>query len=142
MEYLRSIDDIPELRNIRVPPGKYKSARSAKGRPRDPHTLIYDRHVVPVGHPRPNAHPQYAAFSPGAHLSSASHTHPLNRISADAALRGAQGVLPGTRPSQDRRLLADGGILAPLVYLQNLSPPRRHPFDEEALMAFQSGRAI
>ncbi|KAJ2930288.1 hypothetical protein H1R20_g6838, partial [Candolleomyces eurysporus] len=33
LERLRSIDDIPQLANLRVPPGKYKSARSAKGRP-------------------------------------------------------------------------------------------------------------
>ena len=33
LERLRSIDDIPQLANLRVPPGKYKSAHSAKGRP-------------------------------------------------------------------------------------------------------------
>ncbi|KZP34424.1 hypothetical protein FIBSPDRAFT_720022 [Athelia psychrophila] len=32
---LRSIDDILELARLTVPPGTYKSARSAKGRPRD-----------------------------------------------------------------------------------------------------------
>lgn len=30
----------------------------------------------------------------------------------------------------------DGQSLAPLMYLQNLAPPRRHPLDEKALMAF------
>ncbi|KAG2148734.1 Gti1/Pac2 family-domain-containing protein [Suillus bovinus] len=37
---------------------------------------------------------------------------------------------PGRAPPRD------GQSLAPLTYLQNLAPPRRHPLDEEALMAF------
>ncbi|KAF8893453.1 Gti1/Pac2 family-domain-containing protein [Infundibulicybe gibba] len=33
------------------------------------------------------------------------------------------------------------GILAPLRYLQNIPPPRRHPMDEEALKSFTPGLA-
>lgn len=98
LEYLRVVDDIPMLHSLHVPPGRYKSARSAKGRgARDPHITGYS----PGGaHGGP-----YAAFP----TPPISHPHPPN----------------------SSRL----GILAPLAYLQNLPPPRRHPFDEELLMS-------
>ncbi|ESK90894.1 hypothetical protein Moror_16480 [Moniliophthora roreri MCA 2997] len=64
LEYLRTIDDIPALSNLHVPPGKYITARTGKPR----------------------------------------------RSTAET--------------------------LAPLEYLENIPPPRRHPVDEEALMSF------
>lgn len=46
----------------------------------------------------------------------------------------AHGESPGALD-----VMRSGKILAPLVYLQNLPPPKRHPVDEEALMAFSPG---
>jgi len=79
LDYLRTIDEIPELASIHVPSGKYKSARSAK---------------VPKHH----------------------HTE---RMLAPAI---------GARPSFK--------ILAPLAYLENVSPRPRHPIDEKMVAAF------
>ncbi|KAJ8596581.1 hypothetical protein M405DRAFT_781353 [Rhizopogon salebrosus TDB-379] len=43
---------------------------------------------------------------------------------------------PPPEADRSRRAPPRGGqALAPLVYLQNLAPPRRHPMDEKALMA-------
>ncbi|KAE9393218.1 hypothetical protein BT96DRAFT_887396 [Gymnopus androsaceus JB14] len=97
LEYLHTIDDVPGLSNIRVPPGKYKSARSAKNG-------------------RPSTIPSYGPISMSPN-NGRNHNHQSDP----------------KPPSPSGKL---GDVLAPLAYLENIPPPRRHPLDEEALMSF------
>ncbi|KAH7924213.1 hypothetical protein BV22DRAFT_1165803 [Leucogyrophana mollusca] len=117
LDQLRTVSDLPELSRISVPPGKYRSARHHPTRPtRGPR----DDHIYyPLS-------PQYAPYPspPGLHI------QPFTRSPV-------RPFHPPHECSNPRNAQA----LAPLVYLQNLAPPRRHPLDEEALMAFQSGFA-
>jgi len=104
LDYLGTIEDSPELASLHVPPGKYKSARSSKGRPRD---LDYY-----PGDPTSQQIVYSSSYSPDS---------PHMRICG--------GTL-------SRRTIVDG--LAPLAYLLNIPPPRRHPVDEKALMSLNS----
>ncbi|KAK1222769.1 hypothetical protein PQX77_014378 [Marasmius sp. AFHP31] len=104
LDYLRTIDDIPTLANLHVPPGKYKTARSVKRRPES------GRDMMPYNLPHPVPYPSYSP-SP---------------------------TLEDRRPRSHSTSSHGSDILAPLAYLENIPPPRRHPLDEEALMAFSS----
>ncbi|KAJ7656658.1 Gti1/Pac2 family-domain-containing protein [Mycena rosella] len=111
VDYLRTVEDIPSLACLKVPP-IYKSARSAKGTGR---TRFAD-----------------TAFAPYLY-GAANNTRP----SHPAAYAPAGGYSPPTcviicGPLRDE-------ILAPLEYLENIPPTRRHPEDEKALMSFVPG---
>ncbi|TFK44294.1 Gti1/Pac2 family-domain-containing protein [Crucibulum laeve] len=111
LDYLRTIDDFPELASLQVPPGKYKSARSSKSRPpRDPPEVM-DRYSGTI--------PNYTMIS--------RVTRPLLIVDTH------------TRPMLSNNSHRVAEILAPLTYLQNIPPPPRHPMDEKALMSFTSG---
>ncbi|CAK5265384.1 unnamed protein product [Mycena citricolor] len=97
LDYLRTIEDIPCLSRLRVPPGLYKSARAGPGRIRN---RLADQPLTP--YPRP----------------------------------------PLSQPPDDTPIHVNGvfqKVLAPLEYLENVPPPRRHPLDEKALMSFFPG---
>ncbi|KAK7043224.1 hypothetical protein VNI00_008578 [Paramarasmius palmivorus] len=105
MEYLRTIDDIPALANLHVPPGKYTTARTGKAPRRatatsDP-SYNYPYHTT-VHRPYPTPTPTQPMVNRARSRSSSSET------------------------------------LAPLEYLENIPPPKRHPIDEEALMLFST----
>lgn len=136
---LRSVDDIPHLRNLLVPHGKYKSARSAKGRP--------DHIFNPESEPRNEYVPYESSQSPVLPPSASSpQHHPLSWPDSPSQ----QEYSPSSPrhihyPRQIRRGPGSSGssddnteCLAPLEYLQNIQPPRRHPMDEKALMCFSS----
>jgi len=105
---LRTVSEIPELARLDVPPGKYRSARHNPTR----HRVHRDEQGS-----RAPSHQQFAPYP--------SPTRMFNPV--------FQGTIPlgGDAP---RSLPRKGQTLAPLVYLQNLPPPRRHPVDEEILM--------
>jgi hypothetical protein len=148
VDYLRSIEDIPQLAALSVPPGMYKSARSAKGRPRDQQTheqhALYSSHVPqpqyagygvggqgsppPPGPPgfMPKLPPPGWAENPTFQHQQHHHHHTLHHVA---------GVQQGrTQPRADNVPKAVDA-LAPLAYLQTIMPPRRHPLDEQALMS-------
>lgn len=111
VDYLRTISDTPELASLEVPPGKYRSARhntSRAGRAAREEQATY-----------PVVHMQYAPYVSPARLSHDAYGPP--KIGP-----------PGDNHHDSTR---NGKILAPLVYLQNLPPPKRHSVDEEALMS-------
>jgi len=139
LEYLHTIDDVPGLSNIRVPPGKYKSARSAKngrpstipsygpismspnnGRNQWPYPPRYDLPTTPTYY-------NPAAIDPNRH-NAASRRDPIPQQTQQQ-----QSPVRSKPPSPSGKL---GDVLAPLAYLENIPPPRRHPLDEEALMSF------
>ncbi|KAH7909292.1 Gti1/Pac2 family-domain-containing protein [Hygrophoropsis aurantiaca] len=120
LDFLRTVSDLPELSRITVPPGKYRSARHHPTRP--PRGPREDHPFYPLS-------PQYAPYpSPP-------------RLLIQQSLTGST-----IQPSHDPHGCSDPRTgnpqaLAPLIYLQNLAPPRRHPLDEEALMSFYPGLA-
>jgi len=118
LDYLRSIDDIPELASLHVPPGKYKSARSAKGRPRDQQQNL-DRVSLTGAYVAHTPQPQYVPYTP-AHNSP--RTDDVGRRTTTSRVQP--------------RVVQPQGALAPLSYLQTMPPHRRHPLDEKALMSF------
>jgi Gti1/Pac2 family transcription factor len=148
LEYLHTIDDIQGLSNLQVPPGKYKSARSAKNG-RSSSNSLYDPLMV---NPFADSHyspypprrqlptiPTYynpAAIDPGRH-STPSRADSIPRYrshSQSPRSRHSPQLLERFKPRSSPEKPAE--ILAPLAYLENIPPPRRHPLDEEALMSF------
>lgn len=114
LDYLRTVSDIPDLARIDVPAGQYRSARhnpSKQSRAqREERSYSLAPQYAPYPSP-PRIVPQRVSGLP--HASSSPQ-----------------------RTDYSRRALPWGGqALAPLEYLQNLAPPRRHPMDEKALMA-------
>ncbi|TFK44307.1 Gti1/Pac2 family-domain-containing protein [Crucibulum laeve] len=137
IDRLRSIDDIPQLASLHVPHGKYKSARSAKGRP----DHIFNPETDSPEFSRLEYVPYAPRRSPSLKLSPSSH-HPLTWIESPPTdssqlnqKRPQRRRGPGSSASSDDSS-PDG--LAPLAYLQTIPPPRRHPVDEKTLMLFSS----
>ncbi|KAF9452787.1 hypothetical protein P691DRAFT_803513 [Macrolepiota fuliginosa MF-IS2] len=138
---LRSIDDIPHLRNLLVPHGKYKSARSAKGRPDhifNPESetefsrieyVPYRPGRSPVLPPSTSSPTQHAMSWPDSPSQDGSPP-PSDHLTYPRQMRRG----PGSSTSSDD----NPECLAPLEYLQNIQPLRRHPVDENALMRFNS----
>lgn len=125
---LRSIDDIPQLANLAVPHGKYKSARSAKGRP---------DHIF-------NPDAESSAFNPLEYVPYAPRTSTPPSTSPTYA---HGDTWPPETPTQEQHTprrpgsasttsSSDDGIrsLQPLHYLETTAPPRRDPADERILM--------
>ncbi|KAG1901856.1 Gti1/Pac2 family-domain-containing protein [Suillus fuscotomentosus] len=109
LDYLRTVSDLPDLARIVVPPGNYRSAR---------HNTSKHGRAQREERPHPFT-PQYAAY-------------PSSRVPVIQPPNDCLQSFDYSGRAQPR----DGQSLAPLTYLQNLAPPRRHPLDEEALMAF------
>ncbi|EKM80597.1 hypothetical protein AGABI1DRAFT_112366 [Agaricus bisporus var. burnettii JB137-S8] len=138
---LRSVDDIPHLKNLAVPHGKYKSARSAKGRPDHIFNPESDSEMSRI---------EYMPYMPGHSPTLAPSTSPSLHVrtwSDSPTQQEDSPSLPHVTlyPQQiqrgpDSSASSDDSpeCLAPLEYLQNIPPPRRHPIDEKALMQLNS----
>lgn len=137
LDRLLSIDDIPHLASIPVPPGRYKSARSAKGRP---------DHIFNPEMESSQGYSQleYVSYASPSRRSSpmateATLNRPLTWVDTSSLEKSRRHVprrrSPGSPVSSDDT--PESG-LAPLAYLQNIPPPRRHPIDEKTLMLFTS----
>jgi hypothetical protein len=125
VERLKCIDDIPQLANLQVPHGKYKSARSAKGRP--------DHIFNPELEASEYGHLEYVPYTPRA---VPSHS-PKESVWHKPGLHETRHIGPRRRPGWIGDSTSNDGngpaALAPLAYLENIPPPRRHPLDEKAL---------
>ncbi|KAL0576337.1 hypothetical protein V5O48_005635 [Marasmius crinis-equi] len=143
LEHLQCVDDLPHLASLPVPHGRYKSARSAKGRPE--HIYGADDHQ--------NSHVEYIPYTPKG-LSSPPPISPLKESSYSPKWQGrdqvhaayplghsspASPLSPMHSPERPRRNHPGAENLAPLVYLQAVSPPRRYPEDEKTLKLLASG---
>ncbi|KAJ7162118.1 Gti1/Pac2 family-domain-containing protein [Mycena filopes] len=165
VDRLSSIDDYPTLASLNVPHGKYKSARSVKGRP--DHIFNPDDSGGDSGEFA--QHLQYVAYDPAgsgsvsASASVSSRSTPSPRYTPRAMTWNGQPLSDRDRASSDPRGArqaemrggghrhtrgrslpesdadANGGALAPLEYLETMTPPRRHPVDETALKLFRAG---
>lgn len=111
---LRTVSDISELACLSVPPGKYRSARHNPAR----HRAHRDEQVN-----HPPSHQQFAPYPSPPRM-----FNPVFQGAVSLAVPGGDGHRD---PASFEK---KGQTLAPLIYLQNLPPPRRHPVDEEILM--------
>ncbi|KAF8629897.1 hypothetical protein AX15_003253 [Amanita polypyramis BW_CC] len=128
IERLKCIDDIPQLATLQVPHGKYKSARSAKGRP--------DHIFNPESDVPEYAHLEYVPYTPRPALSHSPKERTWHNSSHDVPYPAWGG--------SDSTSTDDGGPegLAPLAYLETIPPPRRHPLDEKALKLLSPARLL
>ena len=124
IDNLYTIDDFPELSSLQVPPGKFRSARCVKGRPKDTSENAgpYSSHQA--------RSPKYAPYL----ASNGQHPSPLDPPVWPKAPHGVtQGKLGGSRFSSN----PDGAqVLAPLAFLETTHIPKRHPIDDRALRSF------
>ncbi|KAG6808058.1 hypothetical protein H0H92_005559, partial [Tricholoma furcatifolium] len=104
---LRTVDDFPDLSSIKVPPGKYKTARAGNRRIASQGEFQIDS--PPYPYPMPPCH---GCGAPD-------HVYP----------QGPSSTSTLSSTTSD--------LLAPLEYLKAIPPSRRHPLDEEALMSFR-----
>lgn len=158
---LYSVRDITALASLSVPPGTFRSARSAKGRPRP---LEQTMHTVDTGrHPSPKRSspvsapytytrrqsplpPWSASSSPSSLSASRQVTIPDRAQGFDAvAHQPPQPYEPPVVESDFSWLQASPPVdttsnsadtLAPLAYLEHSHIPKRHPVDDRALRAF------
>jgi len=146
LEHLQSVDDLPHLASLPVPEGRYKSARSAKGRAEhafntdDPQeTRMEYISYTPKGtnSPTPSLSPlKESHYSPQRHGREPPYPpYPL----APTSLASPHTPTLICSPERPRRVRPGTENLAPLVYLQAVSPPRRYPEDEKTLKLLGSG---
>ena len=121
LDALRTIDDLPQLASLTVPPGKYRTARSVR-----PNRAYQGFDVIPssTGY-LTSKKLQSRRLSNGPENPVVDHFR-----SGHLERHHFTGL--GNRP----RTVYTADDLAPLAYLQNIPPPRRHPLDEKALMSF------
>ena len=127
---LRTVDDIPQLANLSVPHGQYKSARSAKGRP---------DHIFNSEAESAFARLEYVPYAPRASPPEPSpttlyHHDTWSDPSVREPITGRSNAL--SSKSDDHRNHRE--VLVPLSYLQDHTPPRRDPTDERVLMLLTS----
>ena len=124
IDNLYTIDDFPELACLQVPPGKFRSARCVKGRPKDT-----SENVGPYSSQQPRS-PKYAPYP----SSTAQPPSPLDPPAWPKAVQDfTQGKLGHSRFSST----PDGAqVLAPLAFLETTHIPKRHPIDDRALRSF------
>ncbi|KAF7315902.1 cAMP-independent regulatory protein pac2 [Mycena indigotica] len=149
IDRLNCIENYPALSTLRVPHGKYKSARSVKGRP--DHIFNPDDSTEELSSPS-TTQIQYVVYKPNAISSSRStpsppRSLPWNDGPTPPVHPRAIGIssqhhtrnrsLPGSRIASP--IPGENGFLAPLEYLQTVTPPRRHPMDETTLKLFKAG---
>ncbi|KAI0780243.1 Gti1/Pac2 family-domain-containing protein [Fomes fomentarius] len=128
LESLRTVDDIPLLTNIEVPRNCYVCARNNGVR----------RNARPIIAPEPMMSHIYDV-SP---TPSSSSTTSSDSDSPPYARRPSPPMVPSHPPIPPVAPLPAGiklsdRRLAPLEYLQNISPKARDPADDEALRQFQ-----
>lgn len=130
---LRCIDDIPQLASLSVPHGKFKSARSAKGRPDHIFDPESDSPLFPHLEYVPHASrtsPPISPTTPSAPEDNWSD-YPVASKNEPRPVAYASRI-SGKAPSEEKNSIREN--LVPLHYLQDNTPPRRHPTDEKILM--------
>ncbi|KAK1222762.1 hypothetical protein PQX77_014371 [Marasmius sp. AFHP31] len=143
LERLQSVEDLPHLAALPVPHGRYKSARSAKGRPEHIFNIDDQQETsmeyipyTPQGMtpPMSSSPPNESPYSPRRREREPSQpAYPLAPTSPSSPHN------PVHNSDRPRRVRPGTENLAPLVYLQAVSPPRRHPEDEKTLKLLGHG---
>ena len=121
-ESLQTVDDIPCLQGVEVPRNRYVCARNNGGRRKERQGAT-EPLLPPFSYDSsssPSSSPETFYSAPYSHQSSPSHS-----------------LIPPAAPLPSGFILSDRR-LAPLEYLQNISPRARDPIDDEALRQFQA----
>lgn len=144
LPHLRTVDDLPHLASLPVPHGKYKSARSTKGRP--DHIFNPDQdsdfpriEYIPYKPKSPPSVSDCSSQSSSSDRSSITATTLrkwMNTDSSSHQYMTSGSVQARKRPPALGQITPEN--LAPLAYLQSMPPHRRHPEDEKTLMLFAS----
>jgi hypothetical protein len=124
IDSLYTIDEFPELVGLQVPPGKFRSARCVKGRPKEAseNTGPYSSHQA--------RSPKYAPYP-------ASTVHPPSPLDPPAWPKAAHDLAHGKLGASRFQSNPDGAqVLAPLAFLETTHIPKRHPIDDRALRSF------
>lgn len=138
IDRLKSVDDFPRLASISVPPGKYKSARSAKNKPAHNFNEESDNSQFPRLEYVPYTPSGLKVYSPAP--SSRAMQRPSAHPSPDKGYPRVASVSRGSPSSTSSDDDEPPGVLAPLAYLENMAPPRRHPIDEKTLKLLSPSR--
>jgi len=124
IDNLYTIDDFPELASLQVPPGKFRSARCVKGRPKDT-----SENAGPYSSNQARS-PKYAPYL----TSNGHHPSPLD---PPAWPKAPHDLTPGKLGGSRFSSTPDGAqVLAPLAFLETTHIPKRHPIDDRALRSF------
>ncbi|TDL26031.1 hypothetical protein BD410DRAFT_800654 [Rickenella mellea] len=131
---LRTVDDIPEVSRLEIPPGMYVSAKVGKGRARDSWISGADGDVGPNLTGPPNSHPVYAPFPAQA----SPHEREAQLAQQSGWRVGTSGNV-GHSPSQSKRVGGNapqaGLPMPPQTGKAAYSP--RHPLDDAALRSLK-----
>jgi len=130
LDGLKSVDDFPRLASISVPPGRYKSARSGKGRTDNIFNDDSDTPQFPQLEYVPYTPTRTEVYTPVPFARPSAMQRPSTR---DIRHNSYPKVASTSRSQSGSISSDDSGILAPLAYLENVAPPRRHPIDEKTL---------
>jgi len=124
IDNLYTIDDFPELASLQVPPGKFRSARCVKGRPKDT-----SENAGPYSSNQARS-PKYAPYL-------ASNGHHPSPLDPPAWPKAPHDLTHGKLGSSRFSSTPDGAqVLAPLAFLETTHIPKRHPIDDRALRSF------
>ncbi|KAF5344001.1 hypothetical protein D9758_012880 [Tetrapyrgos nigripes] len=138
LDYLQTIDDLPHLASLPVPHGKYKSARSTKGRPESDFNPEQEGQefqrieYIPYRPKSPTASDR-SSQSPPERATESMLRKWIAHGKAGRVITADPNSLHQTSPITSATTHSLEGDLAPLVYLQTVSPPRRYPEDEKTL---------
>ncbi|KAI8993933.1 hypothetical protein BD414DRAFT_521050 [Trametes punicea] len=131
LETLATVDDLPIFRMVKVPPNRYVCARNNSARRATRQNGLTEAYI---------SHPIVKAA--GADPSSSSSLSSSSSEEGDVHYPVPSPIsipptppLPPAAPLPPGRTVADRR-LAPLEYLQNISPRARDPVDDEALRQF------
>lgn len=133
LDRLLTVDDIPELRMLEVPPGTYLCARTNRMREavsRSARSLFSEGIAIPS----PSASPTFAPYPYQRRSDERSPSSPLSPASSVTSHSGS-------RVMRSPRICAQGqgGLaLAPLEMLEECRRLRRDPTDEGILRSFNS----
>ncbi|KAF8488060.1 Gti1/Pac2 family-domain-containing protein [Gautieria morchelliformis] len=143
---MKTVDDIPGMRNVSVPPGMYRRSRSGKRKGDNHRPSLVDppSPISEPGSPR-HEHGTYPLYIP---FEGQARSSPCPRRLSDSSGSDAHedDFYPWKRPREraayafpveDQTDPVAAG-LAPLSYLQSLQNPRRNPADEVVLRALAS----
>ncbi|TBU31611.1 hypothetical protein BD311DRAFT_775931 [Dichomitus squalens] len=127
LESLQTVDDIPILRAIEVPRNRYVCARN-NGARRNVRQGVAEPILPPL---------IYDGSSSSSSSSSSPEALTYHSIPITPPHSPSPNHIPPAVPLPPGYVLSDRR-LAPLEYLQNISPKARDPIDDEALRQFQA----
>lgn len=136
-DHLRTVDDIPALRVLQVPQGLYIPARTTSTRAR-PKQQGAQRSSLDDQRPSLDGHPQHGSYSRPI------NNDPPRQLAIQPAPPSLSFQLRPILPAAVRPVAEDHSRpqLAPLEYLENITPPKRHDIDDDYLRQFRHNHGI